>query len=124
MKQTESEIIIQQLNQPLLDKGFTFSYTYQKGGDSSCVYIYRFQKGADYFDWRETSGAFEIHFVAFVKGEYRFPNPRKIWKKDWWLFRLKHLFSPASVDEQRKLFASFIQKELDKNNGEFFGILL
>ena len=73
---------IKELAAPFLEKGFAFEYFYQKGGDSSCVYVYRFKKGKNFFDWRETSGAYEIHLVVCVNGEFlfslhRFSHPIK-----------------------------------------------
>ena len=35
---------IKLLTLPLMEKGFVFEYSYQKGGDSSCVYICRYKK--------------------------------------------------------------------------------
>ena len=35
---------IKKLTAPILEKGFSFEYFYEKGGDSSCVYICRFRK--------------------------------------------------------------------------------
>ena len=51
---------VKSLLAPFLEKGFAFEYLYQKGGDSSCVYICRFKKGKDFVDWREVSGGDEI----------------------------------------------------------------
>ena len=48
MEDLQSAKEMQALTTPFLDKGFVFEYSYQKGGDSSCVYIYRFQKGLPY----------------------------------------------------------------------------
>ena len=59
---------IKQLTAPFMERGFTFEYLYQKGGDSSCVYICRYKKGRDFFDWREVSGGEEINIVVFVNG--------------------------------------------------------
>ena len=114
---------IQSLLQPLIDKGFSFRYTYEKGGDSSCVYICRFQKGKDFFDWRETSGVWEIHFVAFVGGEYRFPSLKTQYKSECRAFALKHLFKKATVDETREFYAQLLLKTLDSGN-DFYGIQL
>ena len=113
---------IQSLLQPLIDKGFAFRYTYEKGGDSSCVYICRFQKGKDFFDWRETSGVWEIHFVAFVAGEYRFPNLKTQYKSECRAFALKHLFKKATIDERRALIAYLLKQEFASTNPTFFGI--
>jgi hypothetical protein len=82
---------IKNLLAPLLEKGFTFEYTHEKGGDSSCVYIGRFRKGKDFFDWREVSGGNEINFVVWVKGEYKFPSLKYLYKKEFRAFSIKHL---------------------------------
>ena len=57
-----------------IDRGFSYRYFYEKGGDSSCVYIYRFQKGKNFFDLREVSGGNELNFVVFANGEYQFTD--------------------------------------------------
>lgn len=121
METVQSAEKIKTLLRPLIDKGFSFIYTYEKGGDSSCVYICRFQKGKEFFDWRETSGTWEIHFVAFVNGEYRFPNLKTQYKKEYRAFSLKHLFKRASVDETREFYAELLLKELQEKQ-DFFGI--
>ena len=48
MNEVQSAEQIKKLTAPFLEKGYSFTYFYQKGGDSSCVYICRFQKGKDY----------------------------------------------------------------------------
>ena len=121
MERVYSAERIQSLLQPLIDKGFSFTYTYEKGGDSSCVYICRFQKGKDFFDWRETSGTWEVHFVAFVGGEYRFPNLKTQYKAEYRAFSLKHLFKRATVDETRAFYAQLLLKTLESEK-DFFGI--
>ena len=95
----ESAQRIRALMTAFLDKGFSFEYTYQKGGDSSCVYVYRFKKGKNFFDWRETSGTYEIHLVVSVNGEFRFPDPRKTYAKEMRAFKMKHLFKRACIGE-------------------------
>lgn len=105
---------------PLTEKGFTFSYRHEKGGDASCVYIGRFQKGRDFFDWREVSGSNEINVVVFVKGEYRFPSLKSIYKKEFRAFTIKHIFKKATMADKRKFIASLIKKEMGKP--DFFGI--
>ena len=115
---------IKSLTAPLLEKGFSFSYFYQKGGDSSCVYICRYQKGRDFFDWREVSGANEIHIVAFVNGEYRFPSLRLLYKKEYRMFTVKHLFKKATMDEWREFTATLLNAELSSGKPDFFGIPL
>ncbi|MGN1052637.1 MAG: hypothetical protein ACI4SH_04520 [Candidatus Scatosoma sp.] len=57
--------------------GFIYEYTYDKGSDSSCVYIHRFKKAGNYFDLRVLSGAETLTVVAYVNGEYRFPDLKK-----------------------------------------------
>ncbi len=113
---------IKNLLAPLLERGFAFTYTHEKGGDSSCVYIGRFQKGRDFFDWREVSGSDEIHFVAYAKGEYRFPSVKLLYKKELRAFALRHLFKKATLAEKRAFYATLILKELDEP--DFFGITL
>ena len=90
---------IKSLTAAFLEKGFSFSYFYQKGGDSSCVYVCRYQKGKDFFDWREVSGANEIHLVVYVNGEYRFPSLQLLYKKEHRMFSVKHFFKKATMDE-------------------------
>ena len=112
---------IKNLLAPFLDKGFTFEYTHEKGGDSSCVYIGRFRKGKDFFDWREVSGGDEINFVVFVKGEYKFPSLKHLYKKEFRSFQIKHLFKKATLAEKRAFYAQLLIKELQVKT-DFFGI--
>ncbi len=114
---------IKTLLAPLLEKGFTFEYTYEKGGDSSCVYIGRFRKGKSFFDWREVSGSQQINFVAFVDGVYQFPSMKYLYKKQLRKFALKHLFKKASFSEKRAFYAELLLKNLDEKT-DFFGIKL
>ena len=111
---------IKNLLAPLLDKGFTFEYTHEKGGDSSCVYIGRFKKGKNFFDWREVSGGDEINFVVWVNGEYKFPSLKYLYKKEFRSFRIKHLFKKATLAEKRVFYAQLLLQELQKPS--FFGI--
>lgn len=113
---------IKDLLSPLLEKGFTFEYTHEKGGDSSCVYIGRFRKGRDFFDWREVSGGDDINFVAYVRGEYKFPSLKYLYKKDFRAFSFKHLFKRATLMEKRKFYAELLIKEL-QTKPDFFGIV-
>ena len=53
----------------LFEAGFCYEYTYDKGSDSSCVYIYRFRRGRDFFDFRTVSGGKERNTVAFANGQ-------------------------------------------------------
>ena len=113
---------IKDLLSPLLEKGFTFKYTHEKGGDSSCVYIGRFRKGRDFFDWREVSGGDDINFVAYVRGEYKFPSLKYLYKKEFRAFSFKHLFKRATLMEKRKFYAELLIKEL-QTKPDFFGIV-
>lgn len=97
------------------ERGFSFKYFHEKGGDSSCVYICRFQKGKDFFDVRETSGKYELHFVVYAKGEYRFPKFKR-------KFTLKSLLKKPTIDEQRAFLISELEKEWQSESTEFFGI--
>lgn len=113
---------IKSLTLPLIEKGFTFEYLYQKGGDSSCVYICRYKKGKDFFDWREVSGGEEINLVTYVNGAYGFPSVKTLYPKQWRSFKVKHFFKKPTVDENRAFIASILLLELEK--GSFFGIEL
>lgn len=124
MNEVQSAETIKKLMKPFLDRGFSFEYTYQKGGDSSCVYVYRFKKGKHFFDWRETSGTYEIHLVVCVNGEFAFPNPQTTYAKQARAFRFKHLFKSASVDEKRAFFADLLVQELTSGKPDFYGIPL
>lgn len=124
MNEVDTAKKIKELTAPLLEKGFAFSYFYEKGGDSSCVYICRFSKGKDFFDWREVSGADEIHLVAYVNGEYRFPTLKALHPKLVKKFTLKHLLKRPSMDERRKLTADILREKLLENPDEFLGIKL
>ena len=112
---------IKNLLAPLLDKGFSFEYTHEKGGDSSCVYIGRFRKGKDFFDWREVSGGREINLVVYVKGEYKFPSLQFLYKKEFRVFRIKHLFRKETFAEKRAFYAKLLIQEL-QTKLNFFGI--
>lgn len=120
MNETFTAETIKNLLTPLTEKGFSFTYTHEKGGDSSCVYIGRFQKGRDFFDWREISGADEIHLVVFVNGEYRFPSLKSTYKKEFRAFKFKHVFKKATLNAKREFVASLLKKEMEKP--DFFGI--
>nr|MBR6778521.1 hypothetical protein [Clostridia bacterium] len=113
---------IKDLLSPLPEKGFAFEYTHEKGGDSSCVYIGRFRKGRDFFDWREVSGGDDINFVAYVRGEYKFPSLKYLYKKEFRAFSFKHLFKRATLMEKRKFYAELLIKEL-QTKPDFFGIV-
>ena len=49
----------------LSEAGFGYEYLYDKGSDSSCVYIYRLKKGRDFLDFRTLSGGEKGNFVVF-----------------------------------------------------------
>ena len=115
---------VQKLLMPFLEKGFTFEYLYQKGGDSSCVYICRFKKGKDYVDWREVSGGNEINIVVCVDGAYVFPSLKYLYKKEYRAFNVKHIFKKATLDEKRKFVAQLLCKEMASGKPDFFGIKL
>ena len=104
-----------------IDRGFTYRYTYEKGGDSSCVYIYRFQKGREFFDLREVSGGDELNFVVYARGEYQFPLLKRLYPKEFSTFRRKHFFRRATKEEKRAFFAEILTAHLEKNP-DFFGI--
>ena len=122
MNEVQSAEEIKRLTAPFLEKGFSFEYFYQKGGDSSCVYICRYRKGKDFFDWREVSGGEEINIVVSVNGEYRFPSLKSLYPKSYRAFKWKHLFRKASLFERRAFVAELLLRELEKP--EFFGIKL
>ena len=115
---------IRALTQPILDRGFSFEYLYQKGGDSSCVYICRYKKGRAFFDWREVSGGDEINIVAYVNEAYRFPNLKLLFPKEHRAFAFKHLFKKATLDEKRLFVAQLLIAELNSGKPDFFGIPL
>ena len=106
----------------LLEKGFVYTYTYDKGSDSSCVYIYRFTRGRDYFDLRAVSGGGEGTFVACVNGDYVFPNFKTRHKKLMRVFKWKHLFKAPTVEERWALAGEILKRETE--GGELFGIKL
>ena len=113
---------IKALTAPILEKGFSFEYFYQKGGDSSCVYICRYKKGRDFFDWREVSGGNEINIVVYVDGAFQFPSLKYLYKKEHRAFAWKHLFRRATMEERRAFVAGLLNQRLD--GGDLFGIRL
>lgn len=115
---------VKKLLAPFLEKGFVFEYLYQKGGDSSCVYICRFKKGKDFVDWREVSGGDEINVVCYVNGGYQFPSLKTKYKKEYRTFQIKHLFKKATLDERRAFIAELLCRELSQNADSFYGIKL
>ncbi|MBQ8374685.1 MAG: hypothetical protein IJX98_03795 [Clostridia bacterium] len=108
---------------PFLEKGFSYRYFYEKGGDSSCVYIYRFQKGKDFFDLREVSGGDELNFVVYAGGAYQFPSLKSLYKKEFQAFFWKHFFKKPSKEERRAFLGELLVRSLDGAT-EFFGIKL
>ncbi|MBQ2768555.1 MAG: hypothetical protein IJF44_01070 [Clostridia bacterium] len=113
---------IKKLTAQILEKGFSFEYLYQKGGDSSCVYICRFKKGKEYLDWREVSGGNEINVVVYANGAFQFPSLKDLYKKEHRAFAWKHLFKKATMAEKRAFVAGLLNKQLE--SGDLFGIRL
>ena len=124
MNEVQSAQQIKKLTAPFLEKGFSFEYFYQKGGDSSCVYICRYQKGKSYFDWRENSGGKEINIVVCVNGEFRFPSLKSLYPKEYRAFAIKHIFKKASLEDRREFIATLLNAELLSGKPDFFGIPL
>ena len=124
MNEVQSAQQIKKLTAPFLEQGFSFEYFYQKGGDSSCVYICRYQKGKSYFDWRENSGGKEINIVVCVNGEFRFPSLKSLYPKEYRAFAIKHIFKKASVEDRREFIATLLNAELLSGKPDFFGIPL
>ena len=121
MDELQIETQMKQAFAPFLERGFTYRYLYEKGGDSSCVYIYRFQKGKDFFDLREVSGGDEINFVVYMGGSYQFPSLKFLYKKEFRAFSLKYLFKKPTKQEKRQFFAELLVKHLQEKDS-FFGI--
>ena len=115
---------IKELMTPFIEKGFVFEYFYEKGGDSSCVYVCRFKKGRDYFDWRETSGENEVHLMTFVDGEYRFPSIKTLYPQESRVFAVKHILKKATFQQRRVFVAELLKKELLSGKADFLGIPL
>jgi len=103
----------------LLEAG-DYEYLYDKGSDSSCVYIYRLKKGRDYLDFRSVSGGGEGNFVVFSNGQYIFPNLRLRHKKLFREFFWKHLLKKATVEERWQFAARLLREEF--SDGKIFGI--
>ncbi|MBQ9118005.1 MAG: hypothetical protein IJY11_02260 [Clostridia bacterium] len=104
-----------------LERGYTYQYLYEKGGDSACSYIYRFSKGRDFFDVRELSGGDELSFVVYHAGTYAFPYLKSKYKKQYRAFAFKHLFKKSTAKERRALLAEILQTEYE-SEPNFFGI--
>lgn len=106
----------------LFDAGFSYRYTYDKGSDSSCVYIMRFEKGRDFIDLRTLSGGSERNFVVFSGGQYLFPDLCRRHKKEARAFRVKHFFRKPTEEELFALEADLLRAEIA--DGKLFGIPL
>ena len=124
MNEVQTAETIKKLTAPFLEKGFSFEYFYQKGGDSSCVYICRFKKGKDFFDWREVSGGNEINIVISTDKGYLFPNLKTLYKKEYNKFKWKHLLKKPTVSDRREWVSEQLKKELSSGKSDFFGIKL
>ena len=107
-----------------LEKGFVFEYLYQKGGDSSCVYIFRFKKGKSFFDLREVSGGNELNFVVYTNGVYAFPSLKLSQPKAYRQFAFKHLIKKPSASERRTFICGLLTTALQNASSDFFGISL
>ena len=106
-----------------LERGFSHRYFYEKGGDSSCVYIHRFQKGKDFFDLREVSGGDEINFVVYADGAYQFPSLKTLYKAQHTAFFWKHFFKKPTKEERRAFLYGLLLDGIETKT-EFFGIKL
>lgn len=100
--------------------GFSYEYTYDKGSDSSCVYIHRFKKGRDFFDLRILSGADTLTIVAYVNGEYVFPSLQQKYKKQFRAFKIRHIFRRADERKKWAFYADILETEAQ--SGSIFGI--
>ena len=116
------EAVIEREFSFLLEAGFIYEYLYDKGSDSSCVYIYRLKKGRDYLDFRSVSGGGEGNFVVFSNGQYIFPDLRLRHKKLFREFFWKHLLKKATVEERWQFAARLLREEL--SDGKLFGVSL
>ena len=124
MPQTPIAEQIKQKTQLFLERGFVFESLYEKGGDSSCVYICRYRKGRNFFDWREVSGGREIRLVVYVDGNYDFPSLKRLYPREYRAFALRHLLKKATMDELRTFTAQLLNTELQNAKTKFFGIPL
>ena len=121
MDELQIEREMKQAFAPFIERGFTYRYLYEKGGDSSCVYIYRFQKGKEFFDLREVSGGDELNFVVYADGAYQFPSLKYLYKKEYRAFALKHFLKKPTKEEKRGFVAQLLVKYLTEHSS-FFGI--
>ncbi len=95
----------------LIQDGFSYEYTYDKGSDSSCVYIYRFRRGRDFIDFRAVSGGGTGTIVVFSGGEYIFPTFAVKYKKQIRAFKRKHFFKKPTVADRFELASVLLQQE-------------
>lgn len=98
--------------------GFTYEYTYDKGSDSSCVYIHRFKKGADRFELRVLSGAESVSVVAYAGGEYKFPDLKKKYKKLWRASARGRGIARLLSKRTQKQIWDFLRRRIGKGSGK------
>ena len=123
MQTIQTAEIFKEYNAPFLqERGFTFEYFHEKGGDSSCVYICRFKRGKEYFDLRETSGKYELNVMVYGGGQYFFPDMKTRYKKEYKAFKRKHFFSKATINDYRLWVSQMLEKEWQSESPDFFGI--
>ena len=106
----------------LLEAGFSYEYTYDKGSDSSCVYIMRFRKGRDFIDLRTVSGGRERNVVVFSAGNYLFPDLRLRHKKAARAFSRRHFFRKPTEEDLLAFEAGLLKEEI--SDGKLFDIPL
>ncbi len=114
---------IKEMTMPIIERGFSFEYFTEKGGDKSCSYICRYKKGRDYLDWREVSEGSEISIVVYVNGRYTFPTLKLLYPKEHRAFFWKHLFKKPLMSDKRELIAKCLVAEIT-TKPDFFGIKL
>lgn len=102
--------------------GFIYEYGYTKVSDSSCVYVHAFKKGRDRFELRAVSGSNEINAVAFVGGEYRFPDLKRKYEKLWKKAKRKRTFRRMRACDTWDFIAEALEEEAA--SGAFFGIAI
>lgn len=105
----------------LKELGFTYTESYEKQSDASCVYIHRFRRGQDYIDFRAVAGG---HISIMVKkdGHYAFPDLKTLYKKEYFAFNARHFFKKATPEEEWVFVASLMQKEYEARP-DLFGLL-
>jgi hypothetical protein len=84
--------------------------------------VFRFQRGRDYFDLRETSGKYELNILVYAGGQYYFPDLKSMYKKEYKAFKRKHFFSKATINDYRAFTAELLDKEWGNDKPDFFGI--